>query len=93
MFNATGYDADGNHWSHYGDCQDPAAPNMFPADNDEEAVGRALNECDGCPVKDICLITALDNAERFGVWGGTTPSQRMYKIKYMKSRVVLVKAP
>jgi WhiB family transcriptional regulator, redox-sensing transcriptional regulator len=30
-----------------------------------------------CPVKDECLAHALRNEERHGVWGGTTPRQRL----------------
>lgn len=37
-------------------------------------MARAL--CDGCPVAVQCLQHALDNDERHGVWGGTTPRQR-----------------
>jgi len=29
-----------------------------------------------CPVIEQCLALALANDERFGVWGGTAPSQR-----------------
>lgn len=93
MFDRKGRDEDGQHWSTYGNCQTPSAPNMFPADNNEEALGWALTCCDGCPVKSLCLTTAMDNDERFGVWGGTTPSQRKYKKKYRQALVVLVKVP
>lgn len=32
--------------------------------------------CSACPVQDQCLIYALDENERDGIWGGTTPRQR-----------------
>lgn len=36
--------------------------------------GKAL--CDVCPVKDECLAHALENKERWGMWGGLTPIER-----------------
>jgi hypothetical protein len=32
--------------------------------------------CQACPVRERCLRLALDNGEMFGVWGGTTASER-----------------
>ncbi|MGH3099279.1 MAG: WhiB family transcriptional regulator [Streptosporangiales bacterium] len=32
--------------------------------------------CHRCPHKAACLEFALDNDERFGVWGGTTARER-----------------
>ena len=33
--------------------------------------------CDVCPVKEECLDHALDNKERFGMWGGLVPLERL----------------
>ncbi len=32
--------------------------------------------CAACPVQSECLAFALDNGERFGVWGGKSEKQR-----------------
>src|SRR5690606_41129196 len=32
--------------------------------------------CAACPVREACLQAALDNDERFGVWGGMTEDER-----------------
>jgi WhiB family redox-sensing transcriptional regulator len=32
--------------------------------------------CLGCPVQDQCLQYALDNQERFGIWGGLSERER-----------------
>jgi WhiB family redox-sensing transcriptional regulator len=37
----------------------------------------ALLVCNACPVRDPCLEHALAVPERHGVWGGTTPEQRL----------------
>lgn len=37
----------------------------------------ALQVCRGCPVREQCLAHAPRVPERHGVWGGTTPEQRL----------------
>lgn len=37
---------------------------------------QAKKICRSCPVKNACLEFALDNDERYGVWGGTTDKER-----------------
>lgn len=36
----------------------------------------AVSLCDACPVRDVCLETALADNEQEGVWGGTTEKER-----------------
>jgi len=36
----------------------------------------ALSICYKCPARLDCLIEAVQSSEQFGIWGGTTPSQR-----------------
>lgn len=38
-------------------------------------VAQALSICRECPVRRECLISALNNYERFGVWGGRTENE------------------
>jgi WhiB family redox-sensing transcriptional regulator len=38
---------------------------------------RALSMCDGCPVKRQCLDYAIQTGEANGIWGGTTPEERI----------------
>jgi WhiB family redox-sensing transcriptional regulator len=40
-------------------------------------VSRALLICDGCRVKDQCLDFAMRTREPAGIWGGTTPEERI----------------
>ena len=38
---------------------------------------RALSLCDNCPVKRQCLDFAIQTGETNGIWGGTTPEERI----------------
>lgn len=42
----------------------------------ETPTAQALATCQRCPVRDACLADALARDERWGLWGGMTPSQR-----------------
>lgn len=39
-----------------------------------------------CPIRQECLIVALERPERFGVWGGHTADDRR-RFKFKKNRV------
>jgi WhiB family redox-sensing transcriptional regulator len=49
---------------------------FFPAPGDLATVRRALMICDECPVRIPCRRYALDNRERYGIWGGLTEETR-----------------
>lgn len=53
---------DGTIWEAFGDTS--------------EYYDEARTLCEACPVKDQCLLHALENKERFGMWGGLTPIER-----------------
>jgi WhiB family redox-sensing transcriptional regulator len=40
-------------------------------------VARALRICGGCTVKRQCLDFAMQSGEKDGIWGGTTPEERI----------------
>ncbi|BDZ42849.1 hypothetical protein GCM10025865_21480 [Paraoerskovia sediminicola] len=44
----------------------------------------AKKVCTGCPVRSECLEYALENDERFGIWGGLSERER----RKLKRRVV-----
>lgn len=56
------YYDDGTIWAAFGDTSPYYA--------------EAKSICDTCPIKDACLAHALEEKERFGMWGGTTPIER-----------------
>lgn len=62
----------------------PATPDNDPwFSEDEDEMGEATAICHGtydgkpCPLIEQCLEFALSNNERFGIWGGTTPTDRV----------------
>lgn len=57
---------------------------FFGIEDEEESgdLEPAVEFCNGtadgvvCPIREQCLIFALTNNEKWGVWGGTTPATR-----------------
>ncbi len=46
-----------------------------------QETSRALLICDSCPVKRQCLEFAIRNGEASGIWGGTTPEERIHVLR------------
>ncbi|OZF07746.1 hypothetical protein CH300_04830 [Rhodococcus sp. 15-1154-1] len=42
--------------------------------------------CLACPVEPACRSYALENLERYGIWGGTTELDRIRAAKRLESR-------
>jgi WhiB family transcriptional regulator, redox-sensing transcriptional regulator len=40
-------------------------------------VARAMRICAGCTVRQQCLDFAMRSGEKDGIWGGTTPEERI----------------
>lgn len=49
---------------------------FFPDDMDAEAVARAKEVCESCPVAVHCLEWALETNQTEGIWGGFTRFER-----------------
>ena len=47
---------------------DPAL--FFPEPGDTATEAQALAVCAACPVRARCYAQAVENAERWGIWGG-----------------------
>ena len=76
--------------SSVGDWADDAACKghttaMFPrsgsGNGSHDDYGPAKQLCATCPVTDQCLEHAIRHREREGVWGGTTPTDRLRIIR------------
>jgi WhiB family redox-sensing transcriptional regulator len=50
-------------------------PDLWFSSNPFE-IEAAKKSCRSCPVRDKCLEFALENNERYGVWGEKSPTQR-----------------
>lgn len=62
-------------WHAHAACRDES-PDAFFADGRHPDAARALAACARCPVRDICLASALADPSVDGIWGGTTARQR-----------------
>ena len=62
-------------WSQ-GKCRDYPHSWFFPERGAQADSQAAKAVCAECPVRAECLNYALENCERFGVWGGKSEKQR-----------------
>ena len=62
-------------WSERSSCKG-VDPDLFFPEGPSAALAQAKEICRGCPVRNPCLDYAIDNNERFGVWGGTSERER-----------------
>jgi len=61
-------------WQSRANCMGVDPDLFFP---ERGASTREAKEvCRGCVVKDDCLEYALDNGEKFGIWGGMSERKR-----------------
>jgi len=61
-------------WAAYGSCRGEEPDLFFPIPEGEPDDG--LKICSGCPVREECLIWALDFRIPYGIWGGMTERER-----------------
>lgn len=61
-------------WLTQAACANTPTTLFYPERGEHHSAAIAV--CNTCPVKNECLQWALDNNETFGVWGGTTASER-----------------
>lgn len=81
--------ADPDGWAARGACR-RSDPELFfpvsPAGPSADQAARAKLICTGCPVQPECLEFALDSGQDFGVWGGTSESERRKMRRRMMRR-------
>ena len=61
-------------WRLEAACQGHTADEFFPTT--QEGVLAAIDICQRCPVRTICLDYALTNNIGYGVWGGCSDRKR-----------------
>jgi WhiB family redox-sensing transcriptional regulator len=62
-------------WQQEALCAQTGADFFFPEPG--SSVREAKRICGMCPIRAACLAYALDNDERFGVWGGLSEKERL----------------
>lgn len=62
------------HWTELALCAEVGSDFWYPEKGGSTREPKQI--CRSCPVQPECLEYALENCERFGVWGGTTERQR-----------------
>lgn len=62
-------------WAADGTCHGHRDPDLWFAD-DVASQRQARSFCAVCPVREECLLYALEHDLDFGVWGGLTPAER-----------------
>lgn len=79
-----------DHWVRYARCADHPAPGLwFPTREGDYSDARPI--CQACPVRVPCLIQGIvaegvraGRAQRFGMWGGTTPIERASIVRKLR---------
>jgi WhiB family redox-sensing transcriptional regulator len=67
-------------WRAASACLDTDPDVFFPVAVGSAAskqVERAMRICAGCTVRQQCLDFAIRSGEKDGIWGGTTPDERI----------------
>jgi len=72
-------------WMDDGACVGVDPDLFFPKRGDKDAVAAAKAVCATCQVRVECLEYALENSERFGIWGGTAEKERR-RIRRLRRR-------
>lgn len=65
---------EGSDWMLEARCLDADPEAFFPEKGGSTREAKRI--CAACPVRDDCLQYALENDERFGIWGGLSERER-----------------
>lgn len=68
------FGANSQPWMEDGVCNQTDPEVFFPERGNSNRDAKRV--CMGCPVREQCLEYALENVERYGVWGGLSERQR-----------------
>ena len=69
-----GLDAEERTWMIDARCLDADPEAFFPEKGGSTREAKRI--CSDCPVRESCLDYALENDERFGIWGGMSERER-----------------
>ncbi len=60
-----------------GSCLTEDPELFFPVGSKDPNIANALKICGGCDVRQLCLDWAMLKPQQDGIWGGTTPEERI----------------
>lgn len=63
-------------WIADGVCHNKPHLNYLFFSDDRAEQDAAKSMCARCPVASFCLVYAIENGEKFGIWGGASPADR-----------------
>jgi len=58
-------------------CKGMGFNDFFPGRGQSGLVQKSIKVCENCPVRFDCFDYSLTEKIEYGVWGGTTPEQRL----------------
>ena len=61
-------------WTEEANCKGADADLFFPERGASTRTAKAI--CRACTVQDECLEYAVENSEKFGIWGGLSERER-----------------
>lgn len=61
-------------WMELGECRGVDVELMFPTQGESTKAAKAM--CRRCEVQAECLAYAMNNGEKFGIWGGLSERER-----------------
>jgi len=76
---------DANDWMLQARCLDADPEAFFPEKGGSTREAKRI--CAACPVREECLEYALENDERFGIWGGLSERERRRAKRVSGARV------
>ncbi len=76
---------DANDWMLEARCLDADPEAFFPEKGGSTREAKRI--CAACPVREECLEYALENDERFGIWGGLSERERRRAKRVTATRV------
>lgn len=77
-------------WQRDAGCEGTDPDEFFP--DKGQTTARSKEICNACPVKRLCLLTAIARDEDHGVWGGESSRDRRRIAKQMNPRIVKLEA-
>lgn len=84
LFDLLGIEPERTEWMSDAACKGASDDLWFPERGEPAHHAKAV--CRECPVRQACLDYAIENGERWGIWGGMTVRERRAEKRRRKYR-------